>query len=121
MEPMPNDEEHRRSLRRRTFLAAVARQPNKLSTFQCTVRNLSETGARLEVSNGAWLPEAFDLDIPARALRRPARVVWRQAAQAGVHFEEAAAATSDGADLDAMERLKRENLVLRRRIEQAMS
>jgi hypothetical protein len=105
--------EHRRSLRRRTLLSAVVRQTNLLSTWQCVVRNMSETGARLEIPNGAFLPDRFVLDIPVRAIRVPSAVVWREPAAVGVRFVEE---TPETVDQRALERLRQENSALKARM-----
>lgn len=98
--------ENRRSLRRRTLLSAVVRQTNLLSTWHCVVRNMSETGARLEIPNGAYLPDRFVLDIPVRAMRLSSTVVWREPAAVGVRFVEE---TPESVDHRAIERLRQEN------------
>lgn len=56
----------------------------------CTVRNLSEGGAKLEVSQSVTLPEEFDLLIPQRATTRRVRMCWRSADYCGVAFLDSA-------------------------------
>ena len=54
----------------------------------CTIRDLSETGAALEVSNFVGpVPAAFTLLIPEDRLKLPCRVVWRSAFKIGVTFD----------------------------------
>jgi hypothetical protein len=55
-------------------------------TMNCLVRNLSSTGAALEVSNQAGLPERFILVVPGDGLHRPCRTVWRKEHRIGVTF-----------------------------------
>ena len=55
--------------------------------IDCTVRNLSETGAALEVSSPVGVPEHFTLLIEADHIHVPCRVVWRKDTRIGVHFE----------------------------------
>ena len=86
------------SPRTRTLLGAVAREANKLATWDCQVRNLSEQGARLETANPVWFPQSFELDVPVRHLRLQASVVWRAGGQLGVAF------TGDEAGPSATER-----------------
>jgi hypothetical protein len=55
------------------------------------LRNLSQTGARLEGSELEGCPETFELRIvhhSGAVERLFARVVWRQASAVGVRFEE---------------------------------
>jgi PilZ domain len=55
-------------------------------TVNCLVRNLSSTGAALEVSNLAGLPEKFILVVPGDGLHRLCRTVWRKEHRIGVTF-----------------------------------
>ena len=78
--------EHRTALRRRLLKAG------KISfgggaAFDCTVRNLSETGAALEVISPVGIPERFTLVIDADHRHLTCRVVWRKETRIGVHFE----------------------------------
>ena len=77
--------EHRTASRRRLLKAG------KISfgggAIDCTVRNLSETGAALEVSSPVGIPEQFTLVIEADHIHVPCRVVWRKDTRIGVHFE----------------------------------
>jgi hypothetical protein len=53
----------------------------------CTVRNLSTTGALLELSNLVRLPKEFTLVVPEDGLRLPCAIVWRTEYRMGVHFD----------------------------------
>ena len=55
--------------------------------IDCTVRNLSDTGAAIEVSNQIGVPEKFILVVPGDALRLPCHVVWRNQYRIGVAFD----------------------------------
>ena len=55
------------------------------TSVQCVIRNLSEHGAHLEVSE--LVPLTFDLVIVSDMSRHPCRVVWRQGNKVGVVFE----------------------------------
>ncbi len=58
------------------------------STVDCVVRNLSKTGARLEVKTVVGIPDAFYLSINESGTQ-PCRVVWRRLKEIGVSFERA--------------------------------
>ena len=58
----------------------------------CMVRDLSVTGAALEVSNQIGIPTKFLLVIPGDGLHLPCHVVWRKEYRIGVAFDEAASA-----------------------------
>jgi hypothetical protein len=53
----------------------------------CTVRDLSITGAALEVSNPTVVPAKFILVVPEDGLRLPCRVIRRTEFRIGVAFE----------------------------------
>lgn len=79
-------DEHRTAPRRR-FLKAGRISFGGGAAFDCTIRNLSETGAALEVGSPVDIPERFTLVIAADHLRLPCRIVWRKETRIGVHFE----------------------------------
>ena len=80
------DDEHRTTSRRR-LLKAGRISFGGGAAIDCTVRNLSETGAALEVTSPVGIPERFTLVIEADHIHVPCRVVWRKEKRIGVHFE----------------------------------
>jgi hypothetical protein len=60
----------------------------------CTVRNLSVTGAMIEVQTSDVIPHAIILDILSRGARFPCHVVWRHSRRLGVAFDEIVEFTS---------------------------
>ena len=58
------------------------------SSVECTVRDTSETGARLLVSGSVTIPGAFELEIPKTGARRPVELVWTKPECCGVQFVE---------------------------------
>jgi hypothetical protein len=54
--------------------------------ISCTVRNLSDTGAALDVVSPVGIPSEFDLIIEAEHATRRCRVVWRKEHRIGVGF-----------------------------------
>lgn len=77
--------EHRRSNRRRQLKSAIVAFNYRRSTIPCVVREISETGARLE-GPGNMIPEAFELLIEIDGLEAQCRVVWRKPDEVGVTF-----------------------------------
>jgi hypothetical protein len=55
--------------------------------FDCAVRNLSETGAALEVMTPLFIPDRFTLAMQSDQFRRSCRVVWRKEKRIGVTFD----------------------------------
>jgi hypothetical protein len=56
--------------------------------IDCVVRNLSSTGAALEVSSQFGIPATFTLVVPGDSLHLPCAVVWRTPYRIGVHFDQ---------------------------------
>jgi hypothetical protein len=54
--------------------------------YSCFIRNLSESGAALDVSYTLDIPDEFDLVMETDQLRRQCRVVWRKENRLGVTF-----------------------------------
>jgi PilZ domain-containing protein len=55
--------------------------------IDCTVRNLSETGAALEVVSPLYIPDRFTLVVRTDQLKRPCRIVWQTERRIGVAFD----------------------------------
>ncbi len=53
----------------------------------CVVRNLSETGACLEVASPVGIPDDFTLQIKPEPTKRNCHVAWRSANRIGVSFK----------------------------------
>ena len=60
------------------------------TTVDCTVRNLSLSGACLAVTSPAGIPNEFDLMLDRDMIKRYCRVAWRAADRIGVTFQEPA-------------------------------
>jgi hypothetical protein len=52
----------------------------------CLVRNLSTTGAALEISSQVEIPDRFALVVPGDGLHLRCDVVWRKSYRIGVTF-----------------------------------
>ncbi|MCM2293191.1 PilZ domain-containing protein [Allorhizobium sp. BGMRC 0089] len=77
--------EKRSSARVRTLKGGRILLNNGYSTFDCVIRNLSETGAKLKLDMTAPLPDAFELLIH-EGQRYRCEVRWRKGAEVGVKF-----------------------------------
>jgi RNA:NAD 2'-phosphotransferase (TPT1/KptA family) len=51
------------------------------------VRNISATGAALEVASPVGIPLEITLSVPTRQLRRHGYIVWRKEKKVGVAFD----------------------------------
>jgi hypothetical protein len=77
--------ERRSNPRHRTLKAATI-EFNRAGGVSCAVRNLSTTGACIEVETPLGIPESFDLMIKSERLIHHCKVVWRTAHRMGVFF-----------------------------------
>jgi hypothetical protein len=77
------DEENRIASRHRVLKGARIHFGG--GAIDCTVRNISETGAALEVTSPLGIPTEFTL--VTEDSQRPCRVVWRKEKRIGVTFE----------------------------------
>jgi hypothetical protein len=80
-------EEKRQGPRTRVFKGAKIMFDGHASTIDCTVRNLTATGACLNVASPVGIPPAFDLSLDGGRTLRPCSVVWWKAERIGVVFE----------------------------------
>jgi hypothetical protein len=81
--------ELRQYRRAKSFLRGLIYDCRKRGAMDCMIRDLSEDGARIALSQTVALPEMIELDIPQRELRRRARVVWRRNDEVGLCFSHA--------------------------------
>ena len=56
------------------------------STVNCMVRNMSEIGAMLDVTNSIGIPDHFSLALQTDGLRKYCRTVWWNEKRIGVAF-----------------------------------
>ena len=61
---------------------------NGLTDVDCTIRDLSDKGARLGCSGGISMPSVVDLHIPLKKKTMRAKVTWRRGDEIGVTFIE---------------------------------
>jgi hypothetical protein len=73
--------------RTRTLLQARIEFNGGATTVDCTVRDLSDTGARLQVAESVTIPSKFTLFVPKHGLRYHALLRWHRGSFAGVEFE----------------------------------
>ena len=57
------------------------------SAITCMVRNMSDTGAMLDVATPVGIPDHFTLVLRANGRRMPCRVAWRKEKRIGVAFD----------------------------------
>ena len=82
---MPGMDEHRVAPRHRKLKAGTIEFGG--GGIDCTVRNMSETGAQLEVVTPLFIPDRFTLFVPSDNFKKPCHIVWRKEKRIGVAFD----------------------------------
>ena len=77
----------RATQRHRVLKGALIVFNDGASTINCTVRNLSETGAHLRVASVVGIPNRFGLQFNDKSPNRNCELVWRKEADLGVRKE----------------------------------
>ncbi len=78
--------DRRISPRRRVLKSGIATFNNRTAIARCTIREISETGARIQADDTRLIPERFDLVNEFDGLVAAVAVVWRRGAEIGVQF-----------------------------------
>ncbi len=81
--------ERRSERRMRTLKAAKIVFNLGQSVFDCQVRNLSPSGALIEVPSMVGIPKDFQIIIAEGSPRRTCSVRWRVGCKMGVRFDDA--------------------------------
>lgn len=83
---MSQSQDQRKSDRKRTLKKGTIVFSNRYCSANCTVRNESELGALLMVSDNHLIPSYIELNIYPGRTYRPAQVMWRTLDFIGVKF-----------------------------------
>ncbi len=93
--------ENRITERTRTFLKGRIEYGNGQASIECLIRDLSESGARIAVSESVTLPDHFRLFVPKTNRWISAQSRWRRGNLIGVSFDTEIAEVSSAADGEA--------------------
>ncbi|GGK33884.1 PilZ domain-containing protein [Salinarimonas ramus] len=88
--------DHRTAPRRRALIAAKLSYGGGAVTVDCVVRNISQTGAKLALSEGITIPHHFEIVIPQLNAVHRAELRWRTGGEAGITFLDAQGASPSG-------------------------
>jgi len=77
--------ENRRAARKRVLKTGYIVFSDNVPKLECTVRNVSKTGASLQVSTTIGIPTNFGVIIDG--VRRNCRSVWRTDTKIGIAFQ----------------------------------
>lgn len=78
-------DDHRAASRQRTYKGGRI-NAERLPGMDCVIRNLSDTGACLEIDSSLVTVDEFNLVIKPEYLTRKCRVAWRKPQKIGVRF-----------------------------------
>ena len=79
--------ENRQEVRHRTLKAGKIAFNQNFSVVDCMIRNMSTSGACLQVESAVGIPERFELLIDADHSKRYCRVAWKTESRIGVAFD----------------------------------
>ena len=91
-------DDKRKVPRRRVLKEGKIVYADGLRILDCTIRDISEHGARLLIANTVGLPDKFQLFEKTSGLLYPASIAWRQPNAIGVHFDGPASSIHDPAN-----------------------
>lgn len=78
--------ERRQTHRPRVLKGADIRFNKGYGAYSCTVKNLTDHGALVQMEDSTGLPPEFDFIIKGAETARTASVAWRKAGKAGLRF-----------------------------------
>jgi hypothetical protein len=117
-------DDRRTLVRHKTFIRGRIFFNNGLSSVDCIVRDLGESGSRLEVSETVALPDVFDLYLPNKDEYFHAKVEWRKGNNLGISWvsEQPSGPGAEHADpqssfADRLAKLEREVASLKKRLD----
>lgn len=82
-EPAPAEQ---RPPRHKVLKGAHVAFNSEFSAVPCTIRNMSETGSRIVVEGGWFIPEVFMLHVDIDGYKVECKRVWQRGSECGVRF-----------------------------------
>ncbi len=109
-------QDRRRTTRDRVLFGGVAELADRSTTMDCVVRNMSETGACIEIDPAARLPEQMNLAVARKGRSYLAEIIWRQANMVGLAFRTMFSVTPESDLEQRLRRSEKKKRELERRI-----
>ena len=78
--------ENRARRRQRTLLTGVGAYLDGTGTFDCSIRDLTDTGGRIRFNGGLAIPSTFHLVNVRDKVAYEAKVKWRKSGDAGLRW-----------------------------------
>jgi PilZ domain len=91
-------DEKRKTARRRVLKEGKIIFADGMRVIDCTIRDLSDSGARLLIASTVGIPDTFHLFEKSSGMIYPATVVWRQSSAIGVEFHGPPSSVHDSAN-----------------------
>lgn len=117
--------DRRNNQRSKSFLQGRVFFNNRLSSADCIIRDINETGARLKFGEPITVPEVFELNIPNKQETLRAHLIWHHGTEIGVAFDAGRGAATAHSEppqnaklADRVSRLERELAALKRKLEE---
>ncbi|MBH5397510.1 helix-turn-helix transcriptional regulator [Bradyrhizobium sp. CNPSo 4010] len=113
--------DHRAAVRHHTLRTGIVEFDNgsgSTVSVPCTIRDVSATGARLELNSSLWVAAHFTL-IFRSGLRKGCRVAWRKGRLIGSAFEDGYASAHEQAVMMTVEEQTRHRLGIGARVKAA--
>ena len=79
-------DENKREAQRQKVLKGARILLDDLRTLDCSIKDISATGAKIACPNTLNIPDVFRLVTTADNIIRPAKVAWRREGLIGIHF-----------------------------------
>jgi len=90
-----NISERRTAPRQKAFLRGKLYYGNRLNVADCLIRDMSDQGARVIVSDALALPDELELHVLQKDQNCLVRVVWRRGQEMGLAFVRAVQSQPD--------------------------
>lgn len=113
--------DHRAATRHHTQRTGIVEFDNSsgsIISVPCTIRDVSATGARLQLNSSAWVPEQFSV-IFTSGLRKACRLAWRRDRLIGSAFAEGYASPDEQAAMMTADEQSRHRLGIGARVKAA--
>ena len=91
-------DEKRKTARRRVLKEGKIIFADGMRVIDCTIRDLSDSGARLLIASTVGIPDTFHLFEKSSGMIYRATVVWRQPSAIGVKFDGPPSSVHDSAN-----------------------
>lgn len=115
--------DRRTNPRERVIYGGVIATGTKDSKVDCVVRNLSGSGANIELVSSEKMPDRFSIAIPKTGRSFLAKIVWWRANRAGLEFQTSGTTGNAPHSVDLEERLRiseRKARALKQRVRQLL-